>query len=71
MARNQECDLRDYVFKKFPFSFGVFFDENNTVKLIIDHAICKGIAATYGQLLLKLIKIVIIFPLILPVFATN
>ena len=53
VARNQEFDLRNYVFLKFPISFGLFFDENNTVKLIIDHAVCKGIAATYGQLLLK------------------
>ena len=53
VARNQECDLRNYVFKKFPISFGIFFDENNTVKLIIDHAVYKEIAATYGQLLLK------------------
>ena len=56
MARNQEFDLRNYVFSKFPISFGLFFDnfdENNTVKLIIDHAVCMEIAATYGQLLLK------------------
>ena len=44
--------------KKLPFLkisdfFGLFFDENNIVKLVIDHAVRQGIAATYGQLLLK------------------
>ena len=48
MARNQEIDLRNYVFKKFPISFALFFDENNIVKLGIDHAACEEIAATDG-----------------------
>ena len=29
------------------------FDENNTVRLTIDHAVCKVTAAIYGQFLLK------------------
>ena len=48
MARNQELDLRNYVFFKFPISFALFFDEDNIVKLGIDHAICEEIAATDG-----------------------
>ena len=62
---------KNYVFWKFPISFGLFFDEYNIVKLVIDHAVREGIAATYCQLLLKQIKIIIIFPLILPLFATH
>ena len=53
VARNQELDLRNYVFQKFAISFALFFDENNIVKLGIDHAVCEEIAATDGQLLLK------------------
>ena len=48
VARNQELDLRNYVFLKFLVSFPVFFDENNKVKLGIDHAVCEEIAATDG-----------------------
>ena len=43
-----ELDLRNYVFKKFPISFVLFFDENNIVKLGIDHAVYEEIAATDG-----------------------
>ena len=46
MARNQGLDLRNYVFKKFSISFALFFDENNIVKLGIDHAVCEEIAGT-------------------------
>ena len=46
VARNQELD-------QFPISFALFFDENDIVKLGIDHAVCEEIAATDGQLLLK------------------
>ena len=53
VARNQEFYQRKYVFQKFLISFGLFFDENNIEKLFIDHVVCEGIAATYGQLLLK------------------
>ena len=62
---------KNYVFWKLPIAFGLFVDENNIVKLVIDHAVHKGIAATYDQLLLKQIKIIIIFPPILPLFATH
>ena len=48
MARNQELDLRNYVFLKFPVSFALFFDEDNIVKLGIDYAVCQKIAATDG-----------------------
>ena len=48
VARNQELDLSNYVFKKFPISFALFFDEDNIVKLGIDHAVCEEIAATDG-----------------------
>ena len=48
VARNQEIDPRNYVFKKFPISFALFFDKNNIVKLGIDHAVCEEIAATDG-----------------------
>ena len=48
VARNQEFDLRNNVFKKFPISFALFFDENNIVKLGIAHAACEEIAATDG-----------------------
>ena len=48
MARNQELGLRNYVFEKLPISFALFFDENNIVKLGIDHAVCEEIAATDG-----------------------
>ena len=53
VARNQELDLRNYVFLKFPISFALFFDENNIVKLGIDHALFEEIATTDGWLLLK------------------
>ena len=53
VARNQEFYQRKYFFQKFLISFGLFFDENNIEKLFIDQVICEGIAATYGQLLLK------------------
>ena len=43
-----EFDLRNYVFKKFPISFVLFFDENNIVKLGIDYAVYEEIAATDG-----------------------
>ena len=62
VVRNQEFDLRNYIFFKFLI---------NIVKLIIDYAVCKRIAANYGQLLLKWIEIVTIFSLILPIFATH
>ena len=48
VARNRELDLRNYVFKKIPISFALFFDENNIVKLGIDHAVCEDIAVTNG-----------------------
>ena len=48
VARNQEIDLRNYVFQKFLISFALFFDEDNAVKLGIDHAECEEIAATDG-----------------------
>ena len=48
VARNQELDLKNYPFKKFPISFGLFFDENGIVKLGIDYAVCEEIAATGG-----------------------
>ena len=44
---------KNYVFWKFPISFGLFFDKYNIVKLIINHAVREGIAATYAQLSLK------------------
>ena len=53
VAKNQELDLRNYIFLKFPISFALFFDEINIVKLGIDHAVCEEIAATDGSLLLK------------------
>ena len=34
--------------KKFPISFALFLDENNIVKLGIDHAVCEEIATTDG-----------------------
>ena len=37
VARNQELDLRNYVLKKFLISFAIYFDEDNIVKLGIDH----------------------------------
>ena len=46
VARNQELDIRNYVFKKFLISFALFFDEDNIVKVGIDHAVCEKIAAT-------------------------
>ena len=53
VAKNQELDLRNYIFLKFPISFALFFDEINIVKLGIDHTVCEEIAATDGSLLLK------------------
>ena len=49
VARNQELDLKNYVFKKFPISLALFFDEDSIVKLGIDHVICEEIAATDGS----------------------
>ena len=46
VARNQELNIRNYVFKKFLISFALFFDEDNIVKVGIDHAVCEKIAAT-------------------------
>ena len=46
-AKNQELDLRNYVFLKFPIYFTLFFDEY-IVKLGIDHALCEETAATDG-----------------------
>ena len=48
VTRNQELDLRNYVFFKFLISFALFFDEDNTVKVGIVHAVCEEIAATDG-----------------------
>ena len=48
MARNQELNLRNHVYQKFSISIVLFFDENNIVKLGIDHAVCEEIAATDG-----------------------
>ena len=48
VARNQELDLRNYVFQKCPIFFALFFDEDNIVILGIDHAVCEEIAATDG-----------------------
>ena len=45
VARNQELDLRNYIFLKSPISFALFFDEDNIVKLGIDHAVCEKTAA--------------------------
>ena len=46
VARNQELDLRNYVLQEFLISFALFYDEDNIVKLGIDHAVCEAIAAT-------------------------
>ena len=46
MARNQELDLRHYVFLEFRISFALFFDKDNVVKLGIDHAVSEEIAST-------------------------
>ena len=46
VARNQELDLRNYVFEKFLISFALFFDEDNIVKVGIDHTVCEEIAET-------------------------
>ena len=48
VARNQELDLRNYIFEKFLISFALFFDEDNIVKLDVDHAVCEEITATDG-----------------------
>ena len=48
VARNQELDLRNYIFLKFPICFALFFDEDNIVKLGTDHAVHEEIAATDG-----------------------
>ena len=48
VVRNQELDLRNYAFLKFLICFALFFDEDNIVKLGIDHALCEEIAATDG-----------------------
>ena len=48
VVRNRELDLRNYVFKKFLISFALFFDEDNIVKVGIDHAVCEEIAAIDG-----------------------
>ena len=53
VATNQELDIRNYVFSKFLISLALFFDEDNTVRLGIDHAVCEDIAATDDLLLLK------------------
>ena len=53
VARNQELNLRNYIFFKFPISFALFFHEDNIVKLGVDHAVRGEIAATDGWLLLK------------------
>ena len=45
-GRNQELDLRNYVFKNFWFLLHYFFNEDKIVKVGIDHAICEEIAAT-------------------------
>ena len=45
-GRNQEFDLRNYVFKNFWFLLHYFFNEDKIVKVGIDHAICEEIAAT-------------------------
>ena len=71
LARNQELDLRNYVFKKCPISFGLLFNKNKIVKLFIVRAVCERIAGAYIQLLLKYIKMVIIFPLIFPLFTIH
>ena len=52
VARNQEFDLINYIFKKFLISFASFFDEDNIVKIGIDHATCEKIVVTDGSLLL-------------------
>ena len=46
VTRNQKLDL-NYVFKISDF-FALFFDEDNIVKLGIDNAVCKEIAAADG-----------------------
>ena len=48
VARNQELDIRNYVFLKFLISFALFFDEDNIVKVGIDQAVCEKITATDG-----------------------
>ena len=53
LARNQELDLRNYVFKIFLISFTLFVDEDNIVQVGIDYVACEEIAATGGYLLLK------------------
>ena len=37
MARKQELDQRSYVFQKLPFPLGIFFDENNVAKLVVNN----------------------------------
>ena len=50
--KSRACPKKLRFLKIFDF-FALFFDENNIVKLGIDHAARKEIAATDGQLLLK------------------
>ena len=42
---------KEKVFQKLPFSFGIFFDENNIANLVVDNALCEDIVATDCQLL--------------------
>ena len=53
VTRNQELNLGNYIFFKFPISFALFFHEDNIVKLGVDHAVRGEIAATDVWLLLK------------------
>ena len=43
VTRKQEFDQRNCVFQKLLFSLGIFFDENNVVKLVVDNALCGAI----------------------------
>lgn len=50
MGNQQKFDQRNNGFQKLKFPLGIFFEENNVAKLVVDNSLCDEIVATCCQL---------------------
>lgn len=48
MVRKQEFNLKNFAISKLSVSYGIFYNENDTVKFIVDEAVCEKIVTTGG-----------------------
>ena len=46
VARKEEFDQRNIIFQKLLYTLGIYFDENNVAKLVVDNALSREIIGT-------------------------